>query len=49
VRAMQKDFGWQQAAMRYADVYGWAVQKKRGTAFAVTSSKPERPARSLRN
>jgi starch synthase len=49
VRAMQKDFGWNKAAQSYADVYGWAVQKKRGTAFPISSSGPARPARSPRS
>lgn len=37
LRAMQKDFSWQRAAQSYADVYAWSVQKKRGTAFPISS------------
>jgi glycogen synthase len=28
-RAMRKHFGWDLAARRYADVYGWAVAARR--------------------
>jgi hypothetical protein len=27
---MRKELGWDVAARKYADVYGWAVAKKRG-------------------
>jgi starch synthase len=29
-RAMARDFGWKTAADRYAEVYGWAIQARRG-------------------
>ena len=29
-RAMQRRFGWDEAARRYGEVYGWAVQQRRG-------------------
>jgi glycogen synthase len=28
-RAMQKEFGWHHAARRYAEVYEWALERKR--------------------
>jgi starch synthase len=50
LRAMQKDFSWHNAAQSYADVYAWAVQKKRGTAFSVgTTAKPPLVPRNARN
>lgn len=33
VRAMKKDFSWDTAAARYADVYRWALERRRGGVF----------------
>jgi starch synthase len=38
IAAMQKNFGWSRAAQSYAEVYGWALQRKRGTAFSTTET-----------
>jgi starch synthase len=39
IRAMQKSFGWQNAAKRYADVYKWSLDRKR--LVHTTSQSPK--------
>ncbi|MBV9947374.1 MAG: glycosyltransferase, partial [Myxococcales bacterium] len=40
-RAMTKRFGWDIAAARYADVYAWAIESRRGKSAALVSGAAE--------